>query len=127
MSRNSDLWNKERIETVLGNVLRAGVILAFAVVLAGGIVYLIRHGQEKPQDHAFLGEPSDLRSVAGVIGGALSGHGRGVIQLGILLLIATPVTRVALSVYAFAQQGDHTYVIVTMVVLSVLLYSLFGG
>ena len=55
---------------------------------------------------------------------ALQGRGRGIIQLGLLLLIATPIARVVFSVYAFARQRDRTYVLVTLVVLAVLLYSL---
>lgn len=58
---------------------------------------------------------------------ALSFRSRGVIQLGLLLLIATPVARVVFSVFAFALQQDRTYVIVTLIVLAVLIYSLAGG
>jgi uncharacterized membrane protein len=51
-------------------------------------------------------------------------HSRGLIQLGLLLLIATPVARVAFSVLAFAEQRDWLYVSITLVVLAVLVYSL---
>jgi uncharacterized membrane protein len=74
----------------------------------------------------FHGEPADLRSLSGIVTDALSLQSRGIMQLG-LLLIATPVARVAFSVSAFAQQRDRTYVIVTLRVLAVLLYSLVGG
>jgi uncharacterized membrane protein len=57
----------------------------------------------------------------------LSFRGRGIIQLGLLLLIATPIARVALSVVAFAIQRDRLYVVATLVVLAVLMYSLTGG
>ena len=49
------------------------------------------------------------------------------IQLGLLVLIATPIARVAFSLVAFALQRDRIYVIVTLIVLAVLLYSLTGG
>ena len=120
-------WSDDRIETRMGNLLRAGVALAAAVVLAGGIVYLLRHGTAQPSYHFFRGEPADLRSVRGIIKEALSLRGRGIIQLGLLLLIATPVARVAFSVYAFARQRDRAYVVVTLIVLAVLLYGLAGG
>jgi len=58
---------------------------------------------------------------------ALSFHPRSIIQLGLLLLIATPVARVAFSVLAFAWQRDRTYVIVTLIVFAILIYSLTGG
>ena len=51
--------------------------------------------------------------------------GRGIIQLGLLLLIATPVARVVFSVIGFVRQRDFVYVVLTLIVLAVLLYSLF--
>jgi uncharacterized membrane protein len=117
-------WTDERVERVIGTLLRWGVILAAAVVLAGGIMYLARYGSTIPDFRVFRGEPSDLRTVSGIVTGAVSWHSRGLILFGLLLLIATPVTRVAFSVVAFALQRDRTYVVVTLIVLAVLLYSL---
>src|SRR5262245_56935614 len=117
-------WDDERVERLLGNLLRAGVLLAAAVVLAGGVVYLLRHGAERADLRVFRGEPADLRSPSGIVGDALQGRGRGLIQLGLLLLIATPVARVAFSVFAFARERDFTYVLLTLIVFAVLIYSL---
>lgn len=58
---------------------------------------------------------------------ALELRSRGIIQLGLLLLLATPVARVAFSIYAFAHQRDLTYVFITSIVLAILLYSLASG
>lgn len=63
----------------------------------------------------------------GVIGSALSLHSLGVIQLGLLLLVATPIARVALSLVAFMRQRDRRYVLITAIVLAILLFSLAGG
>ena len=93
----------------------------------GGTIYLWRHGFELPQYKSFRGEPADLRSVAGILGNVFLGSGRGVIQLGVLLLIATPVMRVVSLLFGFAWQRDRLYAAVTLVVLALLLYSLFGG
>jgi uncharacterized membrane protein len=120
-------WTDFRIEQAVGNLLRAGVVVAAAVVAAGAIVFLIRHGGERPQYAIFHGEPSELRSVAGIVHAALAGRGRGLIQLGLLLLVATPVARVVFSVAGFALEGDRAYVVITLVVLAVLLFSLAGG
>jgi uncharacterized membrane protein len=117
-------WTDERVERVIGALLRWGVILAAAVILAGGAMYLVRHGSTIPDYRVFRGEPSDLRNVSGIVKGAVSRHSRGLIQLGLLLLIAVPVARVAFSVVAFALQRDRTYVVVTLIVLAVLLYGL---
>jgi uncharacterized membrane protein len=87
---------------------------------------LIRYGAALPDYGVFRGEPANLCTVSGIVPEALSFHPRGIIQLGLLLLIATPVARVAFSVLAFAWQRDRTYVIVTLIVLVILLYSLTG-
>jgi uncharacterized membrane protein len=120
-------WGDARIEEIVGNLLRAGVVVAAAVVAAGAVVFLIRHGGQRPQYGIFHGEPTELRSVAGIVRGALTGRGRGLIQLGLLLLVATPVARVVFSVIGFAIERDRAYVLITLTVLTVLLFSLAGG
>jgi uncharacterized membrane protein len=114
------------VERALATVLRTGVILAAAIVVIGGTVYLSRHGGERPHYGVFRGEPSDLRGLAGIARDAAAGTGRGLIQLGLVVLIATPVGRVAFSVVAFALQRDRTYVVVTLAVLGLLILSLTG-
>ncbi len=123
----SEKWSDERLDVVVGNLLRTGVLTAATVVLVGGIIFLVRHGLALPDVKAFHGEASELRSVSGIIAGVFAGHGRGLIQLGLLLLIATPVARVVLLALGFALQRDRLYVIVSVVVLTFLLYGLFGG
>lgn len=120
----SQFWNDVRIEGIIGNLLRAGVILAATVVLAGGVLYVAKYGRQKPQYEMFRGEPSDLRNVSQIADAAISLHSRGLIQLGLLILVATPVARVAFSVIAFGAERDWLYVVVTLIVLAVLLYSL---
>jgi uncharacterized membrane protein len=119
--------SEARVEQSVGNLLRAGVALSAAVVLAGGVVYLMRHGAETADHRVFTGEPADLRQPPGILADALAGRGRGLIQLGLLLLIATPVARVVLCVFAFARLRDWVYVVLTLLVLAVLLFSLFWG
>ncbi len=126
MISTTEKWSDERLEGLLGNVLRWGVVSAAVVVAIGAVVFLARHGSEYPQYQVFRGEPSDLKTVSGILGDAWAGRGRGLIQLGLLLLVATPVTRVALSAGVFALQRDRRYVVITLIVLTVLLYSLFG-
>jgi uncharacterized membrane protein len=123
----SRTWNDERLEAIIGTLLQVGVVLSGVLVVAGGIIYLVRHGSEPPRYGTFAGEPPDLRTLSGIVAYALSMHGRGIIQLGLLFLIATPVARVAFSAVAFALERDWLYVAVTSVVLAVLLFSLTGG
>ena len=119
-------WSDERVEAVMGNLLRAGVILAAILVLVGAIFYLIHYGATSPHYRVFLGEPADLRHVSGIFASAMDLHSRGLMQLGLLALIATPVARVAFAVFAFARQRDRIYLTVSLIVLAVLVYSLVG-
>jgi len=127
VNHHSGAWTDQRVEVIIGNLLRAGVVLAAAVVLVGAAVYLVRHGSAAPHYAVFQGEPTDLRTPSGVIADAVAMRGRGIIQLGLLLLLATPVARVAFSVFAFAMERDVLYVVVTLIVLAVLAFSLAGG
>ncbi|MGA2903144.1 MAG: DUF1634 domain-containing protein [Candidatus Korobacteraceae bacterium] len=120
-------WNDERIEVIIGALLRTGVILAAAVVLFGGVLYLVRHGHDIPDYRTFHGEPESLKSPTEIVHGVLGMGGRAIIQFGLLLLIATPVARVAFSAVAFAIEGDRMYVVITLIVLAILCYSLFGS
>jgi len=127
MSQAPAAWTDERVELIVGNLLRAGVTMAASVVALGGTIFLIRHGRELPHYHVFAGEPTSLRTVGGILSGAMTLRGREIIQFGLLLLIATPVARVAFSVVAFALERDRLYVVITLVVLGILLFSLAGG
>jgi uncharacterized membrane protein len=120
-------WRDRRLEAILGNLLRAGVILSASVVFAGACIYLFRHAHEPADYHVFRGEPADFRTIPGIIRSTIGGHGRGLIQLGLLFLIATPIARVALSIVAFSLERDHLYVGFTVIVLVILLYSLLGS
>ncbi len=114
------------MEQLIGLLLRWGVTLAAVVGAVGGVLFLARWWHLPADFRNFHGVPAGLDSVAGVVSGALKGHGRWIIQLGLLLLIATPIARVALSLVAFALQRDRLYVAVTAVVLGLLLFSLLG-
>jgi uncharacterized membrane protein len=120
-------WTDRRVETIVGTLLRVGVTLSAAVVLAGGVVFLVRHGITPANYRVFRGEPSELRHIRGIIHGVFALHSRAVIQLGLLLLIATPIARVAFALFGFAEERDWMYVSFTAIVLAILLYSLVGS
>lgn len=119
-------WNEHRIELTIGRLLRGGVLLAAALVFIGAVIYLWHHGGERPNYSVFHGEPRQLRGIGGVLRDAARGNGRGLIQLGLLVLIATPVMRVAFAAYAFLRSHDRLYVGITLLVLAILLFSLFA-
>ena len=120
-------WFDQRIEIVIAQLLRAGVLAAAFVVLAGAVLYLGPHPQARVDYHTFRGEPEQLRTVDGVLHSAFAGQSAGIMQLGLLLLIATPIARVGFSIVGFAMEGDRMYVAFTLLVLAILLYSLFGS
>jgi uncharacterized membrane protein len=120
-------WDDKRIENLLGNLLRAGVVFSAAVVFCGAVIYLARHGRSPADYRVFQGEPSELRTVPGIVRDAADRSGRGIIQLGLLFLIATPVARVIFSVWAFAAERDRMYVVFTVIVLAILIFSLVGS
>jgi uncharacterized membrane protein len=123
----SSRWGDYQIEIVIGHLLRYGVMISAAIVLFGACIYISRHVHEPADYRIFRGEPSEFRTIPGVIQSVRDGRGRGWIQLGLLLLIATPIARVAFCIVAFALERDRLYVSFTVIVLIVLLYSLIGS
>jgi len=127
MTAPSTASRDQRMERMIAVVLRTGLFAAAAVVLLGAIIYVARHGGERPDYRLFRGEPADLRSVAGIVELARERRSSGMIQLGVLILLATPIARVILSLIVFALERDRLYVMVTVAVLGMLLYSVIGG
>src|SRR5215468_8367004 len=122
-----DKWSDQNVEVIIANLLRAGVILSASMVLVGGLLFLARYGFEPANYRVFKGEPTDLRQFHGIAREATGLYGRGIIQLGLIFLIATPVARVAFAVFAFAAERDWLYVGISTFVLLVLFYSLLGS
>src|SRR5579864_3032793 len=122
---NSSLQNIDKsIDKIMSLLLRSGVTLSGLIVLVGGALFLARHPVPLTNYHAFQGEPGEFRTIPGIFRDALAVRGRGLIQLGLLVLIATPITRVVFSVFAFLYERDWKYVGFTLIVLGLLLYSL---
>lgn len=126
MSDKDRRWSDAELDLVLARVLRAGVLVSALFVAGGGVVFLARHGFEQPAYHVFRGEPQPFRSIEGILGAARDLTGRGLVQLGLLFLIATPIARVLFSLLGFLRQRDRLYAGVTAIVLSLLAYSLLS-
>jgi len=119
--------DEQKLENLIANLLRAGVVISAFVVLSGAVMYLGFHTWAHADYRTFHGEPDSLKTVHGVVRYAFSGNAMGIMQLGLLLLIATPIARVISSAAVFAVEGDRMYLVFTLLVLAVLLYSLFGS
>jgi uncharacterized membrane protein len=115
------------VEQFVGRLLQLGVLVAAVMVLFGSALLLVQQGGTPVAYSAFHGEPDGLRSIAGIIRGVLAMRSESIVQFGLLLLIATPVARVAFTLVAFILQRDRTYVIITTIVLALLLYGLVFG
>lgn len=119
-------WTDYKIEQVIGHLLRTGVVLAAVVVLAGGVFYLVQHASAHEDYSTFHGTPENLSSVKGIVHETVRGHSVGIIQFGLLLLVLTPIARVVFSAIGFMEERDHMYVVITLIVLAVLIFSLVG-
>lgn len=118
---------REPMAGAIALVLRGGVMLAAAVGLIGGVLFLIRHGHEVPHYRVFRGEPSEYRSLVGVLGGTFAEQGRAIVQLAVMILIAVPVVRVALALFGYLRERDWPFIAVTLVVLAILVHGLVAG
>ncbi|HEX6535284.1 MAG TPA: DUF1634 domain-containing protein [Gemmatimonadaceae bacterium] len=118
---------EERVEQFIGGLLRIGVLIAAAVTVAGGAALLARHGFARADYHVFHGQPAMLSSLGGIIAGVARLDPRAIVQLGIVLLIATPVARVLFTLVAFALRRDWRYVLISGIVFGLLIYSLLAG
>ncbi len=111
-----------RREDCIGLLLWAGVTGAGVMLLVGLVGFFV-HGSQEGTDLLRRGPaPSPLLLLRGLA----HGDPLAFLQLGILLLILTPVLRVAMTVWLFAAEGDGVFVGIAAVVLVVLLLGLGG-
>ncbi|WP_243028735.1 DUF1634 domain-containing protein [Thermus albus] len=115
-----------RIELWLSSVLRGGVLLSALLVLLGGGWFLELHGQAPiprgPEGIGTLGYGAQVTPGQGLS----LGQPEGVISLGLLVLVLTPLVRVALSAALFLVERDWIFVLITLWVLVLLVASLLG-
>ncbi len=113
-----------RMERLLGMVLLLGVLVSAAIVLFGGAIYMVRHGNTQVHYRVFRGERSDLCTVGGILGDMTTFSGRGIIQMGLLLLVVLQIIRVALTGVLFAVARDRVFIAISALVLAMLVYGL---
>lgn len=117
-------FDDQRMEHIMGRLLQFGVLLASVVVLIGGVLYVRSRAGAPMNYRVFASEPAFLRHPGQLFHHLATGDGAAIVQLGILLLIATPIARVVFAVVAFAIERDRLYVGVSLFVLAVLMLSL---
>ncbi|MFC5862683.1 DUF1634 domain-containing protein [Acidicapsa dinghuensis] len=114
------------LDAKIGMLLQVGVLSSAVVVLIGALLYLSQQGNRPVDYSSFHGAPNGLNTFGGIFRGAIHFHPLAIIQLGLLMLIATPIARVVFSVIAFLAERDYLYVVISAIVLAVLCYSLAG-
>jgi len=114
----------EQLQSMIGIVLRTGVLVAALVVGASGVFYLVQHHADPPRYSRFVTETPDLRTIGGILRASAGLQSEAMMQLGLLLLIATPVARVVLAALGFYREGDRLYTALSLIVLAILIFSL---
>jgi uncharacterized membrane protein len=120
-------WRDVNFERFISQLLKYGVLISSSLVLMGGMLYLFKHGSEAADYHFFHGEPQAYCFPMGVISAIAAGQRRGLIQLGLLGLIATPILRVMFSLFVFSWRRDYPFILVTGMVMSGLFYGLISA
>ncbi len=116
---------------VVGNVLRYGVLISAIIIVFGTVELIAASGNSDVLD-SIVYNPDKIPhgnfdvSLSGLLRGLEGLQPYALIELGAIVLIATPVSRVLISVFLFAAEGDKLYVVVTAVVLILLLFSLLA-
>ncbi|MCC6959386.1 MAG: DUF1634 domain-containing protein [Dehalococcoidia bacterium] len=118
-------------ELLISNLLRGGVLLSIALIIFGTAITFIHHPgyltDSAQLDGLRDGADGFPASFGGIVRGLGAFEGRAIVMLGLLVLIATPVMRVAVSILAFVHAGDRAFAIITAVVLALLLLALALG
>ncbi|MGZ4777988.1 MAG: DUF1634 domain-containing protein [Thermoanaerobaculia bacterium] len=119
------------VDLAISRLLRTGVLLSIFIIATGLAVTFVHHPDYFSSRPA-LGTLTNVddqfpRTIRAVVRGVLDGRGQAIASLGLLLLIATPVARVALSIAIFAVEHDRLYVMITTLVLLLLILSFVLG
>ena len=119
------------VELLISNLLRVGVGLSLLIVAVGTVISFVHHPDYLTQPPALqrLTTPGAAfpHTLHDVLIGVRDFRGQAIVMVGLMLLIATPVARVAVSILGFLYEHDRRYVIITAVVLALLLLSFVLG
>jgi uncharacterized membrane protein len=119
-------WLDKDMQQLIGNILRYGVLCSALFVLAGGLIYFLGPDQPVMDYTHFSGAMDNWHSIGGIMSGVSALNGAAIIQLGVMILIATPIARVLCSLLVFAIEKDYLYVVITLIVLSIIIYSMLN-
>jgi len=119
------------LELIMGKLLRYGVIISCVITMFGGILYLFQHQgmipDYTPTVGAFEGAPEYLRQLSTILPRVVALDGAAIVQLGVIVLVATPILRVVFSFFAFLYEKDYLYVAITLIVLAIIMANMLFG
>ncbi|AHF16731.1 DUF1634 domain-containing protein [Niabella soli] len=126
MQKNN--FTDKTLQTIIGNLLRYGVLLALTVAAIGGGFYLSRHAHETVHYEQFIEQDKNLGQLAKeIVEGLKAGSGRSIIFAGIIILFLTPALRLVLSLFSFLAEKDYLYVAITLIVIAIIATSVILG
>lgn len=109
------------IRIAIGRLLLVGIIISFIFIVFGGCLYLFQHGSDIANFQHFNGESILLTSFFGILADVFSFSSRGIIQLGLLMLLFVQLLRVALTAWYFLKENDNLFTGISLFILSVLI------
>jgi len=125
---NTTKFTDNQLQSIIGNVLRYGVLSALTVTLLGGIILLAKDSQQVVSFSTFVEKDQNLFVVfKTILQGVKDWNGESIIFLGILLLFLTPALRLLLSLFSFILEKDAMYVVITLIVIAVIILSVSFG
>lgn len=107
----------ERLQLMIGKLMLAGAIISATVTFIGAVIFLSQHGSEPSYFHLFKPTNSYVTNYFSA---------RGLIAIGLYILVFTQVLRVALTGWLFVKLRDKWFIGFSLFVLTVLIYSLFA-
>jgi uncharacterized membrane protein len=123
-----NLKDPESMSRIIGNILRFGVLLSAGIIIVGTLILVVEDGYTGVASaftyNASVPHDGIRLSITGLLSGIWALQPLPIIELGVLVLLATPVSRVMASVFLFAAEGDRLYVYITGIVLTILLFSM---
>ena len=113
------------LQALVGNLLRIGVLVAMTIVIAGTFLFLYQHGREAAAYEVF--DKKDVFSFPQFWQQLKHGESTAIVNLGVMVLIATPVARVIFTLIGFWLEKDRLYTAIAFLVLCIIIFSMFSG
>ncbi len=125
MSKIKYYLNDREIQIIVATLLRIGVIVSVLFVLVGGVVYLYQQQGQQVALGTFRPELNPYTSIRGIVEGLRVLEGLAIVQLGVVLLIFTPIARIVFSIFGFLIEKDWLYVFIGFLILCIISASLY--